>query len=182
MDKRQEFTWDDVITIASQAGALAAIKEWEQRVEEKDRSFRDKRYHNTKLLLKHYRSLKAHIENARYSDEQLAQDADDMLELMDAAKNEEVYINSIKRTRKRTEIIISHIDVMLSFYAAQGKDDPQKYLRCSVIEGLYLLGKNVQKLAKDLTISERYVYKLERQGIDDLSILLFGIDGLKIER
>ncbi len=184
MPKKDEFTWDNVVTIAAQAGAAQAIQEYKKLTNETEKFRRDKRYHNTKLLLKHYRDFREHVKNSVYSDDQIdrSRDADDWLDLMETVADDEIYINSIKRTRRRTEIIVAHIDTMMDFYKAQGEKDLPKASRCKVIRGIYVDGMTFSETAEKMHISESQVYRLERHGIEDLSVLLFGIDGLKIER
>jgi len=181
MDK-SDFAWDDVIRMAGQAGAVEGIKEFKRLTDERQSMHKDKRFHNTKLLLKHYRDFREHVKNSVYSDEQLTQDADEILNLMNPAFDDEVYISSIKRTRKRTEIIVAHIDSMLQFYLHQSENNPQKKARYKTIEGIYIHGKTPDEVSAQIGITSRNVYRAERLGIEDLSILLFGIDGLKIER
>jgi hypothetical protein len=184
MPKKDEFTWDNVVTIAAQAGAAQAIQEYKKLTNETEKFRRDKRYHNTKLLLKHYRDFREHVKNSVYSDDQIdrSRDADDWLDLMETVADDEIYINSIKRTRKRTEIIVAHIDTMLDFYKAQGERDTTKALRYKAIMSIYGQGNTFAETAEQMKIGERHAYRLEQQGIEDLSVLLFGIDGLKIER
>lgn len=184
MPKKDEFTWDNVVTIAAQAGAAAGIQEFKRLADEKTAYRRDKRYHNTKLLMKHYRDFREHVKNSVYSDDQIdrSRDADDWLNLMDSVADDEIYIKSIMRTRKRTEIIVAHIDTMLDFYKTQGEKDPSKALRYKAIMSIYGQGNTFAETAEQMQIGERYAYRLEQQGIEDLSVLLFGIDGLKIER
>jgi uncharacterized protein (DUF885 family) len=184
MPKKDEFTWDNVVTIAAQAGAAQAIQEYKKLTNETEKFRRDKRYHNTKLLLKHYRDFREHVKNSVYSDGQIDQnrDADDWLELMETVADDEIYIKSIMRTRKRTEIILAHINIMMDFYEAQGEKDATKALRHDVITSIYRHGNTFEETAEKMKISTGYVYRLERHGIEDLSVLLFGIDGLKFER
>ncbi|KIE44548.1 bacterial regulatory s, luxR family protein [Clostridium argentinense CDC 2741] len=144
---------------------------------------RDRRLRNTALLLRNYINLKEHFNNAIYTNSQI-EDEDPIEILMECDSFEEdLYINSIKRTHTRTKIIVNHIETILGFYkyrAFKSKDESAER-RYEVIELLYMEGKTYEEVAEELGYSEKTISRDRKRAIEELSVLLFGIDGLKLE-
>ena len=144
---------------------------------------RDRRLRNTALLLRNYINLKEHFNNAIYTNSQI-EDEDPIEILMECDSFEEdLYINSIKRTHTRTKIIVNHIETILDFYkyrAFKSKDESAER-RYEVIELLYMEGKTYEEVAEELGYSEKTISRDRKRAIEELSVLLFGIDGLKLE-
>ena len=96
---------DDVKAIAAEA-AREAIRQYK----EDERKTRKKTIlRNTRVLLEHYINLKSHADKARYKagDEIIL---DGGCVSIKRQGQEEIYIESIKRSRIVTMIILSHID------------------------------------------------------------------------
>ena len=162
------------------AAAVEALKI--QKNEERERARKNK-FHNTELLLKKYLSLIKHLE--------LAQDkaSDEDIEAYDFEESdmEDVIIYAIRRGRVRTLIMVMQVEVSLvelrTKMIDQGK--PEKYL---VIDKLYLdpakslmsWKERVQTIAVELNCSERSVYTWKNDMIEELSVMIFGVDGLRL--
>lgn len=158
----------------------AAVEALKIQKDEERRRVRRYRYHNTELLLKNYLNLLDHYENAKDK-------ASDIMDLEDLDVDE-VIIQAIKRSRVRTAVMISQIETCLEILRRrqESKGQPEKY---EVIYCLYLdaarrdiqLGELVKVVAQELHCGEKSVYRWKNEMINELSILLFGVDGLRLD-
>ena len=105
---------DAMIQQAALAGAQVASDAMMvgQRKSEKEKI--DRRLHNTDLLLRNYRTLKASYENAVYKSKE--GEVTEVLEDIMTMKDDKVIVESIKTSAKRTAIMVQHIDKMLDVY------------------------------------------------------------------
>ena len=103
---------------AAAIGAKEAVKTYEQERKKELGKRADRRLRNTKLLLRNYHMLKEHAENSVFGRTQMEESAMDILESMMSIYNNEVIIESIKRSATRTAVIVSHIETMFELYAA----------------------------------------------------------------
>lgn len=163
----------------AKAAAMEALK---LQKDEERKQIKRNRYHNTELLLKNYLSLQDHYENAKANDF-------DIVKLYDLdADNDEIIIRSIKRSKIRTQIMLSQIDTYLEILKLRqdSKGQPEKY---EVIYCLYIdkarrelqFGELVKVVAEELHCSPDSVYRWKKEMVTELSILLFGIDGLRLD-
>lgn len=142
----------------------------------------DKRYHNTKLLLRNYNEFKQHcIECSNSLDE-----IDDTLETWELtlARNDEDYIKSAKRTKARTQIIVDLIDRFLCAHKreAEHRNDQNKIRRTKIIDLMYISNNlTMEKLAEEFECDVTTISRQHRIAINELSVLFFGVEGLKLE-
>lgn len=155
----------------------------------------DKRLYNTKLLLEHYRLFKEHAENAVFELTRLDEAELSAIEIMDFMRQSigpgrgEIAIESIVKSALRTEIVIRHIDEMLGIYEAycyrSGK--PENERRWDIINTIYikpLQGNKTktelyEELAEKHFISDRQVKYDINMALEQITALLFGIDGVR---
>jgi hypothetical protein len=152
--------------------AIKAIKEYDK---EKKLEERRKVFHNTKLLLTHYNDLKQHVENAIADITQLESD---LIELGDIERDE-LYILSIKRSKSKTLIMIAHIDMALDIL----KEKQIKLCSLEKYEALKEVCINKithEEMATKLYCNERTIRRWINEMVNELGILLFGIDGLNM--
>ncbi len=150
-----------------------AIKEYDK---EKKQEQRKKILHNTKLLLSHYNDLKSHVENAISDATNLEADLIDIEEI----ERDELYILSIKRSKTKTLIMIAHIDMAME--SLKNKEyklcSPEKY---DALKMFYLDEVPYDQIVKQFNCGVNTPRRWINQMINELSILLFGIDGLKLD-
>lgn len=163
------------------------IFEYEKQQQENSRRKRDRRLRNTKLLLRNYNNFQVHCKNAVYTSKQLDDlGASDILDEIENIDDEGLYVNSIKRTHDRTYIIVKHIKRALQFYrySAERNNDENAIRGYKAIELLYIAKEKVsyEEISEKLHVSERTVFRDIRLAIEGLSSLLFGIDGVKLEK
>lgn len=170
----------------AEAGAQAAMRAAERERKKYSKQLYDARYHNTKLLLKHYRALDAHYKHAVFNMNTAEAEDKSFSEIMaimnSTIADETLYIESIKQSVVRTKIIMVHVNRMLEIYEgicnATGKDTDTR--RWRVLYDLYIRGVAIS--AEDIALREgidkRTVYKDINSAANDLTMLFFGVDGL----
>lgn len=149
-----------------------------QRKSEKEKI--DRRLHNTDLLLRNYRTLKASYENAVYKSKE--GEVTEVLEDIMTMKDDKVIVESIKTSAKRTAIMVQHIDKMLDVYriycSKLSEKDKRRY---KIIKALYIskTPMTIAEISKKFSVSKVTVYEDIKIAKERLSSLFFGIDGLK---
>ena len=104
----------EIIRVASET----AIEKYQREAEKNRKAIRDKRLHNTKLLLQNYHCFVEHSKSAVYEASQLSED-DDFEELMEELMSQTdgrvrvPVVRSIQESAAHTRIIVQHIDRML---------------------------------------------------------------------
>jgi len=178
-----------VLEIALQKGIEAGTKAaMEYLIEEKKAQRKgryDRRLRNTRLLLKNYRILKQHVQGAVFNAKQAKESAIDILDGLDEFSfDDNLYIESIKRSQQRTFIILQHIDEMLKYYRIaceqSGREDAMRCYRIIMKTYINEERKTAEQIAEEENIERRTVYKNINAAIKPLSALIFGIDSLKL--
>lgn len=179
---------EKAIQIGIQAGLKIALETIDKIKTEKMKARFDRRLRNTKLLLQNYRNLMQHCEDAIY---EIQNDPYEILDQIDD-QEDDLYIESIKRTKDRTSIILNHINKMMDVYRlmAEKSNKQEELRRYKIIKAMYIdihtdgnneiFEKNVEDIAEEHCINVRTLYRDRNLGMKQLSILLFGIDSLKI--
>lgn len=176
----------DIYERAAAIGAKEALKTFEQEREKAKGKRADRRLRNTKLLLRNYHMLKEHAENSVFGRTQMEESAIDILETMMSVYDNEVIIESIKRSATRTAIIVTHIEVMLGLYEAYCKNAPNREIerrRYEVVWDMYMAENTLsaKEIAEKQHMSRDNVYSDLRIAIERLAALIFGVDGLKVQ-
>jgi len=162
--------------------ALAAAREAISEFVAKEKADKKKQiFQNTNVLLEHYLDLKDYCNNAVYKG-RFADEEDSI-----CIDGYEITIKSVKSNRETTLIIISHVDVALALLKkkchAKGMDEKYK-----VIESLHLdksqqavpWSERISLVSDDLCCGETTVRRWRNEMVKDLSVFLFGVDGLKL--
>lgn len=170
---------------AAAIGAKEAVKVFRQKQKEEYAGRADKRLHNTKLLLRNYHMLKDHARQSVFGRTQMEESALDILESMMSMYDNEVIIESIKRSATRTAVIVSHIETMFKLYYSYCDNSVTRELdirRYNAIWDAYMADTplSVSEIAKKQHISKDSVYMDIRVSIEKLTSLIFGVDGLKM--
>lgn len=148
----------------------------------------DRRLRNTRLLLKHYRSLQAHNKLAENTTVRIyREDAVDILDDIEAIDDEEQYVQALSRTKIRTLMIVAHMNKAMMYYKSICEaDDKGKERRYKIINYMYLeMNKDdtiptYEQAAEYFNLSVKTIGRDIKLAIEDLSILFFGIDGIKL--
>lgn len=178
LDKLEEI-WKGSAAI----GAKEALKAFKQEREKEYRRNADRRLRNTKLLLRNYHMLKEHAENSVFGRTQIGESAIDILESMMSFYDDEVIIESIKRSATRTAVIVAHIETMFGLYHAycdKSNNRNTDMRRYGIVWDIYMAKDtlSVCEAAKKYNISTRSAYDDIKIASERLSALIFGVDGL----
>lgn len=121
----------------------------------------DARYHDVNLLMKNYRKLKAHY--AHVSPEALE-------------------VSCICSMRRKTGLMMSHVDKMLTAYEALCKEavNPDEARRWEALHLRYIDSRriSIDDIAEQLSIDKRTFYRDINRAMEDMAVLLFGIEAI----
>lgn len=176
---------EETIRKAAEAGAKVAIKKFETLMKQEREQAKDKRKHNTELLLRNYHIFKLASESAIYTLEDLEaeESANEILSLMLNREGPSITVESIRKSAIKTVIILKHIDSMLllyEIYAERTKDDVQMR-RYNVLIDRFIADPTLspKEIAEKYNISKSVVYGDIEYGKEKIAALLFGIDSIK---
>lgn len=174
------------LKIAAAEGAKAGVEAYKKEITDASKEQKDRRLRNTRLLLENYRDFKTHANEAVFEAEQITdEDVIDLFTIMED-KNEKIIAESIKRSNKKTRLIVKHIDAMVQAYKDRCKsscrDDVQR--RYYVIYYMYTgpLEYTAEEIGEKMGVSKRTIYRDLDYAVEALSVLFFGIDGAKTPR
>lgn len=128
----------------------------------------DKRFHNTKLLMKNYTKLKSHIDDV--SNKNLDCEVQDPLE-------EDVELKSVMRTKARTAQMLACVDIALDVLEEEYLES-DKYYVFEAFELYYIKGYTYQQLADYYYAGKNTPARWVNEVVRKLSVLLWGIDAL----
>lgn len=171
---------------AAAIGAREAMKKFEQERKKEFGQRTDRRLRNTKLLLRNYRMLKEHAENSVFSRAQMNESAFDILETMMSSYDNDMVIDSIKKSAERTAIMVSHVETMIGLYSAFCDKSPNREIerrRYDVVWDMYMAEDTMsaKEIAEKQNMSKENVYADLRVAVERLTALIFGVDGLKVQ-
>lgn len=166
------------------SGVSMGIKQGieQARNEEKlrDKITFDIRLKNTKLLLKNYRKFKEFFNQATYSEKEL--ETATVEEVIDKiycqAYDDVTIVQSILASKKRTEIIMTHIEKMIRFYLVEAEHSKidEKIRKANILNDLYIEGTKVPEmslLAKKYNISLRQLHRDKNAATEELAVYMF---------
>ena len=160
--------------------AVQAVLDFQEKEKQKQqKAKKDWRLRNTKLLLKHYRSFVKHSEGVK---EKLS--ALERAEALEELYTDELAIEAIKRSKKRTLAMVQFIQKMLDVYKLMCETSGQSedMRRYQIIYELYIAEekRTVEELAEFHKIEPRTVYNDVKNAAKTLSVLIFGVDGVEL--
>ena len=177
---------------AARIGAEAALEKIAER-ERKDREKRerermelpDRRKNNVKLLLRNFRALRDHAENAVYEMD-LAETPFEILEDLMQGRDTAVKVESIMKSAARTAVMVEHMTAMLELFDTYcvRKGSPEWLRRRDVIHELFISDGEVtiRDLADKHCTVIQSIYNDIDVACERIAALMFGIDGLKTKR
>ncbi len=139
---------------------------------------KEKWLHNTKKLMENYNALKEHSEKA--ITEILDTDLEEILCGQMSEENEkDLRITSINASKLRTSTYIAHLDVALRLLKSQ-YERMHKSRKYRALEMRYKEEKEYSIIAEKEKVDERTIYRDIDEALKDLSLFLYGINGLII--
>ena len=180
MNNETNLTADQMREVTELASRIA-IEQYHKEAKKTKKEIRDRRLHNTKLLMENYRGFVNHSKLAVYKATQVKDDLDfhSLLVLMGCESDDKLpSVQSIQESAANTRIIVEHIDFMLDYYKERCEssfkaEDGRRY---RVVYGTYIspTPKSAQQIADEELIDISTVYKDLKAGLRQLSALMFG--------
>lgn len=135
---------------------------------------KDKRLHNTRLLMKNYNILKNHIDDVN-------ENIEEKLELLaeECTYNESVWIMSIARSKVRTAKMIGYVESALTIVKEKFKLNCEEY-KYKAFELYYIEKKTNEDIQEILGCGKNSPKNWSDLIIEELNVLLWGIDALGI--
>lgn len=170
----------EIIKLAAAEGAKAAVNEYRSEQKKNIEKINDSRLNNTKLLLENYRDFKKCAENAKYTVEQ-AEDSIDYLDLLwDPYNRSDYKVESIKSNTLKTNIIVAHIDGMISTLKelCENSHNHIEIRKFNILYDRYISNTelDIDEIADKYFVDKRTVYNDIKSMINRLAKLIFGID------
>lgn len=177
---------EKMVTEAVAKGIKIGLEQAKNEERLKEKITFDIKFKNTRLLLKNYRKFVNFCEQATVSEKEL--ESATVEEILDklycTAYDEVTIVQGILASKKRTEIIMTHIKKIINFYIfdADSSKNEEKRRRAHILEDLYIKGKKqpaMSVLANRYHVSERQVHRDKNVAIEEIAIFMFGIDGIR---
>ena len=175
---------EELTKAAAQIAADITIKTIEEQRQADAKAIKDRRIHNTKLLLRKYRLFNEHIGSATFKESQinLAMAIDFSQQMYDPNNRADQVVEGILNSTKKTKIILSHINSMLRVYEIYCNDSnsDQMLRRYDSLFGKYIADERVsyEDLAEKWNVDIRTIRRDIHAAENDFSVLLFGVDWL----
>lgn len=166
----------EIIEMASRV----AIEQYHKEADRFRKEARDKRLHNTELLMKKYREFVTHSESAIYDASQVEDDLDldTLLDIMDCGGKKAPSVRSVQESVAKTRLLILHVDKMLDCFESVclKSNKPEDARKLRVIQKLYLNEEPMtpQDIAEEEGCDPSTVYRDKRDALRQLSALIFG--------
>lgn len=172
-----ELSLSEIIALASETGAAVALERFKQEQNQQQKKRHDWRLRNTKLLLRHYREFVEHSEELKLSLQEESEALDDLY-------TDELTVEAIKRSKQRTLAMVKFIQQMMQVYrirCEKGTDDDLR--RFKVVHAMYIATEKmtVEEIAKCNSIDTSTVYRDINNAVKSLSVLVFGVDAIRLE-
>ena len=187
-DKESQFLnlLEQIVTDGVARGIKKGIEQAKNEERLREKITYDTRIKNTRLLLKNYRSFVKACKQATFTEKELeTATVEEVLDKLFCQSYDEVtVVQSILTSKKRTEIILTHIERIINFYifeSEQSKND-EKIRKAHILNDLYVEGKNKPKInamSEKYHISERQIRRDANSAIEEIAVLMFGIDGIR---
>lgn len=166
------------IEVISKAAAVVAIEQYKLESHKQEKQRHDRRLRNVKMLLRNYRSFVEHVADIQTDIIKL-----DSKLVLDELDTDDFAVEAIKRSKKRTLAIIKFLDRMLNVYKAMCEEavSGEETRRYNTIYHLYLapVKRTHVEIGEMQFVGERTVYNDVKKAYEDLTVLIFGVDGLR---
>ena len=136
---------------------------------------KDRRFHNTKMLMKNYNVLKEHMKG---DGEQIKIKFESIDEEDPYMKVEFMWLESIARSKARTVKILKYIEDSLDYLETKFRMR-KEYEKYKAFELFFIKEKTNEEIQEELNCSKNMPKRWSDVVIKELSILLWGIDALR---
>ena len=167
-------------------GVKKVIEQLKNEERLKEKITYDTRIKNTRLLLKNYRNFVKACKQATFTEKDLeTATVEEVLDKLFCQSCDEItVVQSILASKKRTEIILTHIKRIIDFYLYESdhSNNDEKKRKAHVLNDLYVIGKykpKINDMSEKYHISERQIRRDANSAIEEIAVLMFGIDGIR---
>ncbi|MBS4198599.1 hypothetical protein KHA93_02915 [Bacillus sp. FJAT-49732] len=158
--------------------AKTTLEFWEKEKENQEKRKYDRRLRNIKLLLRNYRSFVKHTSDIKLD----IQIIDERLEL-EYLDSDEFKLQSIKQSKEKTLAMIQFINKMLAVFKVMCEQSgkPEDVRRYDVIYYMYISEDKMtaEEISAMHNVAVRTIFLDIEKASKDLSVLVFGIDGVR---
>ncbi|MCR1955490.1 hypothetical protein NSA24_11860 [Clostridioides mangenotii] len=141
-------------------------------IKEMKDEFTDKHLHNTKLLLKNYNRLKQHVEDVNG-------DITQKLNELEFESGDEVFINSMIKTKMRTAKMLAYVDESLIILEQEATEKCEHH-KYKSFKMFYIDELSVDEIMKEIGCTRKMPYIWNKMMIERLNILLWGVTALHL--
>lgn len=135
---------------------------------------KDKRLHNTRLLMKNYNNLKEHI-SSKNENISIIVNFDDEVEI----KSDYIWLESVARSKTRTAKMMRYVDDKIDFLEKK-YIEKQEYEKFNAFYLFYIDEMTNEEIQEELSCGKNTVKRWRDSIINELSVLLWGIDAIGI--
>lgn len=128
--------------------------------------------HNTRILMESYIEMRKHIENAISESEEMEE------EEFGVFKSENIYLQSIRRSKLKTALMISNIDRALEEVRTEQEKNGTLY-KFEAFRMHYVEGKTFEEVADNMNCGKNTPSRWSKELIRKMSVKLFGVDGIE---
>lgn len=167
-------------------GVKKGIEQLKNEERLKEKITYDTRIKNTRLLLKNYRNFVKACKQATFTEKDLeTATVEEVLDKLFCQSYDEItVVQSILTSKKRTEIILTHIKRIIDFYLYESEhsNNDEKKRKAHILNDLYVVGKykpKINDMSEKYHISERQIRRDANSAIEEIAVLMFGIDGIR---
>lgn len=138
---------------------------------------KDRRFHNTKLLMENYKNLKEHVDgikegiNLKYE----FRDGESLL----CIKSEYLWLESLARSKARTIEMMEYVDSKIKYLIYEWENKNQYEIIDSFIM-FYIENKTDEDVRQKYNCGQNTPKRWRDKILKELSILLWGIDAIQM--
>lgn len=176
----------NIAIIAAQEGAEKGVAAYKKEQEAAKLEYAEMVKNSAKTLIIHYRRLKKMKDTSVHDTETVTDPtlAEIFERMLNQVRKEEFNLTSTNKNRIITGMIMNHVDVQLDNYRKECDKSrvPEISRRYRVVEMLYLREKpmKIDEVADAEMIDKSNVYRTLEKAYEDLAVLFFGVEGLKV--
>ena len=151
--------------------ALKIRKGIQKDRENEKKQFKKRAFHNTRLLMREYHKLKAHNEVVK-----------EHIEEVQGTFWEHRWLNLdiLMQNKARTVKLMRHVDIALDVYKSicLSSDKNEERRKWRVLNKKYIEFPimSEEKLAEQLNVDRSTISRANKEALEDLSVILFGVD------
>ncbi len=171
----------ETVELITRIASEYAVKKYNEEKAAALEQLKDKRYRNTKLLVRKYRQLRDYQANAIYTTSQLLSDqTDEILTALGIDPEDKYEVGRIRDNVVVTKVIMDHVETMIEVYhqRCEKSKKPEDRRRWRVLNSMYFSddAKNAQEVADIENVSVSMVYQDIDNACEELTPLFFGLD------